>query len=306
MAAIYFCPCIRPFGAAQLTDYPLCTMLAEDPECLPDHIIVVDRILHRGYRSTVYFGTCQDQEKSKVAIKFASVDRLLMEAGIYDEVKDIQGDCIPKLYGMFFGKTIRNTEMACIIMEYAGEQLTDLLSDLPRQDRAEILSHLATLHSHGLHLPDFGESNVVKAEDGSYRLIDLEDAQDHECGWSLDFRNPGEYDPYDVEGRMACVSLRSISSDMFFWTPDHVHVHGILMYRRNELPTQDVVDALPLSITCIRTYSKLRRCLEMFYKEVWVKMEKENMSLKAIQDDKEAMFLRIQKEHDEKYGTEDK
>lgn len=238
MAAIYFCPCIRPFGAAQLTDYPLCTMVAEDPECLPDHVIVVDRILHKGWRSTVYYGTCQDQEKSKVAIKFAQIDRLLMEAGIYDNVKDIHGNCIPKLYGMFFGKTIRNTEMACIIMEYVGEQLTDLLSDLPRQDRsvsispsvndahiivdvdsAEILSHLATLHSRGLHLPDFAERNVVKAEDGSYRLIDLEDAQDHECGWSLDFRNPGEYDPYDVEGRMACVSLRSISSDMFFWTP---------------------------------------------------------------------------------------
>lgn len=211
-------------------------MVGEHQISLPHSLIVVDGIIHRG-RSTVYSGTCQDQEKTKVAIKFAATDTLLMEAGVYDELADIQGTVIPKLYGLFFGETDKGKETACIIMQYAGEELEELLEDLPKPDqsvypistrqatsntavdvyRGEILSHLAAVHACGLHLPDFAERNILKADNGSYRLIDFEDVKDHDCRWTLDFRNPGEYDTFDVDQRMGCGILWNIASDMQFW-----------------------------------------------------------------------------------------
>lgn len=77
------------------------------------------------------------------------------------------------------------------------------------------------------------------------------------------------------------------------------------MHQADGLPTQEVIDALPLTISHIRSEQKAWNCLHMFYSEVRVKMQKENLALKAIQDEKDDMFIRIQKKHDEKYGPED-
>lgn len=165
--------------------------------------------------STVYSGVCQNAKKTRVAIKFAPIAPLLIEAAVYDDLKDIQGKCIPKLFGMFFGKTAKGGEIACIITVHVGQRVDRLLEDLPRQDkyepfptqitiifqlinaghnRVEILSHLAAIHSRRYSLPDFAGRSIIKSEDGSYRLIDFEDAMVHEnCGWSLDFHSPGPY-----------------------------------------------------------------------------------------------------------------
>lgn len=207
MAAIYFPPSIGVSHASQLEDYLKCTMVNELPACLPDPLIIVDEIIYFTSKSTVFSATCQDKEKTKLAIKFSPVDNLLTEAFVYHHLEDLQGKCIPKLYGMFFGKTIQGVEKACIITHYVGERLNTFLYKLPRQDRfvlrsfhtalaanlattrrADILSHLSTIHAHGYSLPDLAERNILKATNGSYWLIDFENAViDKKCSRALDF-----------------------------------------------------------------------------------------------------------------------
>ena len=86
---------------------------------------------------SVYLGTCLDLAETKVAVKFSSVCRLLPERAVYDKLKALQGKCIPKLYGMYFGESVRDKrkELACIVLEY-GESVECTVDALPRNDKS--------------------------------------------------------------------------------------------------------------------------------------------------------------------------
>ncbi|KAK7677208.1 hypothetical protein QCA50_019802 [Cerrena zonata] len=116
--------------------------------------------------------------------------------------------------------------MAYTVMQYSCEQVKVSLENLPQ---GEILSHLAAFLARGFYLPDFTERNILKADDGSYRLIDFEYVEDRDCTWTFDFRNLGEYDPYDVS--MGCNILWHVASDLLFWNPNSVWVRQWLMSR---------------------------------------------------------------------------
>ena len=139
MAAIYFPPGFKALGRIPtlLSNFPECAMDTKPPETnyLPDPRIIVEKLLYDNLDVSVYLGTCLDLAETKVAVKFSSMCRLLPERAVYDELEALQGDCIPKLYGMFFGESILDREIACIVLEY-GEPIQGALYALPYKDKS--------------------------------------------------------------------------------------------------------------------------------------------------------------------------
>ena len=141
MAAIYFPPGFKALGRIPtlLSNFPECAMDTKPPEpnYLPDPRIIVEKLLYDNLDVSVYLGTCLDLAETKVAVKFSSVCRLLPERAVYDKLKALQGKCIPKLYGMYFGESVwdKRKELACIVLEY-GESVECTVDALPRNDKS--------------------------------------------------------------------------------------------------------------------------------------------------------------------------
>lgn len=136
MITLHFLPSFRAAGLAPLLrHFPECVMNNKLPSYLSNVQIIVEKPLYNNGDVSVYLGTCQDLAKTKVAIKFSLICRLLPERAVYDELEALQGDCIPKLYGMFFGESILDREIACIVLEY-GEPIQGALYALPYKDKS--------------------------------------------------------------------------------------------------------------------------------------------------------------------------
>ena len=141
MAVIYFPPGFKALGRIPtlLSNFPECAMDTKPPEpnYLPDPRIIVEKLLYDKLDVSVYLGTCLDLAETKVAVKFSSMCRLLPERAVYDKLKALQGKCIPKLYGMYFGESVRDKrkELACIVLEY-GESVRCTVDALPRNDKS--------------------------------------------------------------------------------------------------------------------------------------------------------------------------
>ena len=138
MITLHFLPSFRAAGLPSLLrHFPECVMNSKLPSHLSNVQIIVEKPLYNNGDVSVYLGTCQDLAKTKVAIKFSLICRLLPERAVYDKLKALQGKCIPKLYGMCFGESVRDKrkELACIVLEY-GESVECTVDALPRNDKS--------------------------------------------------------------------------------------------------------------------------------------------------------------------------
>ena len=121
--------------ASQLQNYPKCSLRphAKYPFELPPQEIRVIRSLYDSCDTTVYLGRCKD--KTEVALKFTDVKDIEAEAGVYDAMAHIQGSVIPKLYGLFYGKTTSGTCVACLVLERFGDSLEIPFDKLEKREK---------------------------------------------------------------------------------------------------------------------------------------------------------------------------
>lgn len=93
-------------------------------------------------------------------------------------------------------------------------------------------------------------------------------------------------------------------SNLSPWLTGYVQINHWFIGGAELLPTQEVIDSIRLNTSSIRSDKKARECARRFFAEVKTKMEKEHVTLQAIQDDKENMLVRISQDYDKEHGPE--
>ncbi|KAF8067876.1 hypothetical protein FPV67DRAFT_1494039 [Lyophyllum atratum] len=211
-----------------------------------------DELLHHNDHSTVY-AAILTHDNSRVVLKLSlgweSLEDLKREANHYElQLKDVQGDIVPRYYGMYEGTCTSHSsrKIGCLVLEYCGKHVIGLFRDLPLDERVEILNVLSALHAHGAHHSRFAERNVVKDSNGKYRLIDFTRLRKHDgCHFDNNWRAGEHVD--DVE-MMKCGILENQACYMNIWedpdaNPQHVIIGGE-EYPGKLFPPQEIIDTL--------------------------------------------------------------
>ncbi|TCD65156.1 hypothetical protein EIP91_003012 [Steccherinum ochraceum] len=239
-----------PNPARLLPNYPHCELnTAGEPFALEPQTIRVTDVLYSGDRSTVYLGRCSTGLKTELALKFTNEDDVLAEAGAYDSSEALQGNVIPKLFGVLFGNMRRRgANMACLVLERFGSRIEGCFTDLDTLEKAKILDKLVVAHHAGLDPIDFAPRNVL-VRDGDYRITDLGHAKPHlgPCRWTYGFvQHVGtkEYDDGEPK-RGGCFEIWEAAVMMGFWNANKLRVCGSLFVDKSpDLPSQAEVDDL--------------------------------------------------------------
>ena len=153
---------------------------------LDDQIdISLAECIGHGASGQVFIGLTDNE---KYAVKIASSKNgkqmLRQEAEVYEILSDLQGQCIPKIYG-FFG----SEHFKALVMTYMGNSIENV-SDLSIHQRCavssvqlfflfnnsmdshQLLEELCLIHEHGVLHADVRESNIV-LQNGSAHFIDF-------------------------------------------------------------------------------------------------------------------------------------
>ncbi|KAH9921821.1 uncharacterized protein B0H18DRAFT_1020355 [Fomitopsis serialis] len=104
------------------------------------------------------------------------------EKEVYDVLEELQGDIIPRCYGLFEGEL--GGELAtCLVLEEFGEPLTrDKSAHEDETFRIYLMSAILELHRRGIQHNDLVPGNIRKKSDGSAGIIDFEAAvMIHHC-----------------------------------------------------------------------------------------------------------------------------
>src|SRR5882762_1665904 len=120
---------------------------------------------------------------------------LRREADIYKVLSDLQGRCIPKVYG-FFG----SEHLKALIMAYMGRTVGNI-SDLNADQRCavssshflfnnsvhgypnsrQLLEELCLIHEHGVVHGDLRAPNIVLQNGSDAHFIDFSHGYEHQC-----------------------------------------------------------------------------------------------------------------------------
>lgn len=113
----------RDHPALRLIGYPACELVTngEDPFVLDVQLVTISEILYLGKRRTVYGGSCQDG--TEIVLKFTGEDDIVAEAGVYDAHLQVQGQVIPRLYGVLYGDLTDGDDIVCLALERFGNHL---------------------------------------------------------------------------------------------------------------------------------------------------------------------------------------
>ena len=172
-------------------DDPFQSNASLDP--LDDQIeISLTECIGHGASGQVFIGLADSE---KYAIKIASSKNgkqmLQQEAEMYEILSDLQGHCIPKIYG-FFG----SEHFKALVMAYMGHSVENI-SDLSIHQRCavssrviflfnnsmdshQLLEELYLIHEHGVLHADLRAPNIV-LQNGSAHFIDFSHGHEHEC-----------------------------------------------------------------------------------------------------------------------------
>ncbi|KAG7095578.1 hypothetical protein E1B28_006311 [Marasmius oreades] len=162
--------------------------------------------------------------EGQLVLKFAFRDDfasyLAQEAQAYNTVLEpLQGTTVPRCYGFFTGVGEEGQQIACLVLEYWGQNLCQPFCMLSLDLRIKILERLNDLHKCGVHHCDFAERNVLTSGD-DIRLIDFDQTEFHDCDSNTTFDfNPGNKQP-DPE-KFGCPMLWEVCrSEMRIWEED--------------------------------------------------------------------------------------
>ncbi|RDB17089.1 hypothetical protein Hypma_001929 [Hypsizygus marmoreus] len=185
-----------------------------------------------------------------------NVDSLLHEANIYENhVKDLQGDVIPRCFGVFQA-TIAENLITCLITEYCGSPIegSNICSWGPEDFFWEVIRKLDRLHKHGFAHGDFKESNVVN-NNGVPFIIDLEHAKPHICKRALLIKK-SSIQPTNAAD-LNCEELYYFIIDLPLWGTSLMYI-GRLLLPAHELKTpEDILDYMDMD------YDEAQRYIDM-------------------------------------------
>ncbi len=154
--------------------------------------ISLTECIGHGASGQVFIGLTDGE---KYAVKIASSKNgkqmLQQEAEMYEILSDLQGQCIPKIYG-FFG----SEHFKALVMAYMGHSVENI-SDLSihqrcavsfvqfflfndSMDSRQLLEELCLIHEHGALHADIRAPNIV-LQNGSAHFIDFSHGREHEC-----------------------------------------------------------------------------------------------------------------------------
>jgi len=137
--------------------------------------ISLTECIGHGAAGQVFIGTAGNE---KYAVKIApwkdGKQMLQREADIYEVLSDLQGRCIPTIYG-FFG----SEHLKALIMEYMGHSVGNI-SDLNTDQRRQLLEELCLIHEHGVVHGDLRASNIILHGSNAH-FIDFSHGYEHQC-----------------------------------------------------------------------------------------------------------------------------
>lgn len=138
--------------------------------------ILLSECIGHGVAGQVFVGTTDNEVYAlKVAPWKSGGEMLQREADIYRVLLDLQGRCIPKVFGFFSSEYLK-----VLIMEYSGSTVQDV-SDLSMDQRShQLLEELCLIHERGVVHGDLRAENIV-LQNGSPHPIDFSHGSEHQC-----------------------------------------------------------------------------------------------------------------------------
>jgi len=121
----------------------------------------------------------EQRPATHVVCKFAPETSLREELNVYDALKDLQGQFIPKCYGLFsFEATAGETSSgACLLLEDCGTVLAPSIDEVEDWDlRMRYIEAARQIHLKGYKHGRLSADNAVKSEKGSIRIISFSHA----------------------------------------------------------------------------------------------------------------------------------
>ncbi|KAH9940236.1 hypothetical protein B0H21DRAFT_893702 [Amylocystis lapponica] len=156
---------------------------------------------HRGKTFYVLRGTIgatNNRTEEKVVVKVIvpldgrkdkAVRRLYDEYDVYQALAELQGDCIPRCYGLYEG--IAGGEfVSCLLLQDCGRKISELNVDAPGLwmtrwvFRERVMRSLERIHhykvDYGFFHGDFDTDAVVVDETGRPFIVDFDEASEHD------------------------------------------------------------------------------------------------------------------------------
>ncbi|KAJ3556367.1 hypothetical protein NM688_g2067 [Phlebia brevispora] len=204
------------------------------------------------YDTRVYRGifTDQDGQETKAVCKFV-LDagtqvkrRFQREAKMYQtKLRDLQGYCIPRFYGLYSGQVVGNNSM-CMILEDCGESV-GTYDTISMEWCIMAVRILMAIHKRGVQHNDFHPRNlIIDNFEKPTRLVvvDFEHATQHECRRELDL------DLYTLPPFMCefnCNELWDAADNTLVWTPSSVCIFGGFVSVRDFTTPEELLALAP-------------------------------------------------------------
>ncbi|OBZ74442.1 hypothetical protein A0H81_05259 [Grifola frondosa] len=152
----------------------------------------------------------------KIAYGKKAINRMRREAGVYRrELKDLQGEFVPRFYGLFEGVT-DDRRTGCLVLGYIGKTLEYYLYAMNRKFRCAVMQAILMIHCAGVEHRDFDEQNIVVDENNKPFIIDFDSSEPHECGLAMRIKF-GAKEPERHE--LGCDELYEAAEMAEAWTP---------------------------------------------------------------------------------------
>jgi len=166
------------------------------------------------YRASMTRGSSKSSLDVVCKVRYGGhFDRLREEAEIYHRLTNCQGSTIPRCYGLFEGK-LGKKSVSCLVLEYCGERLETLLSEMGWNFKFDVLDCLMDIHNEGVQHNDFAERNVVVRDGKRPFIVDFELAIAHDCGMCMEIVF---HDPEPCLADFGCRELHSAANKMLVW-----------------------------------------------------------------------------------------
>jgi serine/threonine protein kinase len=188
-----------PPAGADSSPHPIAVPSADLP--LTEPKLRLTDLLGKGAAGYVYLGTAEDgsQYAVKVAPWREGKEMLSNEAFIYNHLIQLQGECVPKMFGLFSCKYFD-----VVVMEFVGRTV-DKMEDLSvaqrcvfhnavplprhwskfltliRSHRRALFEDLCRIHEKGVRHGDLRPPNVAIPVGSKPRFIDFSHSRLHDC-----------------------------------------------------------------------------------------------------------------------------
>ncbi|KLO09413.1 hypothetical protein SCHPADRAFT_907751 [Schizopora paradoxa] len=211
------------FGISSNVEPPIELLLDEldqgstDPNALRDgETFVVKSVVHLTMTTNVVRVEIGGRPYVVKVLRHRNLsNRLRDEANLYrTKLKHLQGDVVPKFYGVLEGKDLEGKDVCCLVLEDCGDYAFTLEIKYHVQEsiRVAILTALGKMHLTGLSFFEDEAKFVLKND--SYIIVGFGGAKKHTCGWKGNLHY-GETYP-DLEN-FGCGDLYETCKEMGIW-----------------------------------------------------------------------------------------